>query len=153
MKPAGFWIRFLAYLIDGFIIGIPLSIIQMILSLVFLGSSLMYYDPYADELQPEMFVGYMTVAIISIILSILSGILYYGLMTSSKHQGTLGKKILGLKVVNEAGEQVSKGQAIGRYFAYILSGIIFYIGFIMIAFGKKRGLHDFICNTYVVYKE
>ncbi|MCY8692407.1 RDD family protein, partial [Bacillus spizizenii] len=33
-------------------------------------------------------------------------------------------------VVNEQGERISIGQGIGRYFAYILSGIIFYIGFI-----------------------
>lgn len=86
------------------------------------------------------------------LIMIVISVLYYGLLTASKMQGTLGKKILGLKVVNEQGERVSVGQGIGRYFAYILSGIIFYIGFIIFAFGEKKGLHDIICKTRVVYK-
>ncbi len=84
-------------------------------------------------------VTYMTIAFLpTMLIMIVISVLYYGLLTASKMQGTLGKKILGLKVVNEQGERVSVGQGIGRYFAYILSGIIFYIGFIMIAFGEKK---------------
>ncbi|MGG3800321.1 RDD family protein [Metabacillus fastidiosus] len=156
MRPAGFWIRFLAYLIDGFVLGIPLFIIQMILGFIFVGGSLMTTDfetqdpSYYDGAAAGIILVYY---FIMIVLSIAAGIFYYGLMTASKYQGTLGKMLLGLKVVNEAGEKVSKGQAIGRYFAYILSGVVLYIGFIMIAFGPKKGLHDYICNTRVVYKD
>ncbi|MED4452702.1 RDD family protein [Metabacillus fastidiosus] len=156
MKPAGFWIRFLAYLIDGFVFGIPLSIILTVLGFVFLGGSLMTtdfaaQDPYSSNGAE---VGIILVYyFISFVLGIAAAIFYYGLMTASKYQGTLGKMLLGLKVVNEAGEKVSKGQAIGRFFAYYLSSAVIYIGFIMIAFGPKKGLHDYICNTRVVYKD
>ena len=37
-----------------------------------------------------------------------------------------------------------------RYIGYIISGAIFYIGFLMILGGEKRGLHDRIAGTYVV---
>jgi uncharacterized RDD family membrane protein YckC len=41
----------------------------------------------------------------------------------------------------------------GRFSAEILSGLIFYIGYIMVAFdSEKRALHDRICNTRVIYK-
>ena len=42
-------------------------------------------------------------------------------------------------------------KATGRYFGKIISAIILYIGFIMIAFtGKKQGLHDIMAGTLVV---
>lgn len=98
-------------------------------------------------------VTYMMLAFLpTMLIMLVISVLYYGLLTASKMQGKLGKKILGLKVVNEQGGRVSAGQGIGRYFAYILSGIIFYIGFTMIAFGEKKGLHDIICKTRVVYQ-
>ncbi|KAF1678708.1 RDD family protein [Bacillus sp. SKDU12] len=149
-KPAGFWIRFLAYFIDGIIVSIPNYIILFIINTMLVAGS-KAANPYMT--QDEYFVKYMTHAFLpTMLITLVISVLYYGLLTASKMQGTLGKKILGLKVVNEQGGRVSVGQAIGRYFAYILSGIIFYIGFIMIAFGEKKGLHDIICKTRVVYK-
>ncbi|AWX23288.1 RDD family protein [Bacillus subtilis] len=149
-KPAGFWIRFLAYFIDGIIVSIPSYIILFLINSVFVAGAVAT-NPYMTE--EEYLVKYMTLAFLpTMLIMIVISVLYYGLLTASKMQGTLGKKILGLKVVNEQGERVSIGQGIGRYFAYILSGIIFYIGFIMIAFGEKKGLHDIICKTRVVYK-
>ncbi len=149
-KPAGFWIRFLAYFIDGIIVSIPNYIILFIINTMLVAGS-KAANPYMT--QDEYFVKYMTHAFLpTMLITLVISVLYYGLLTASKMQGTLGKKILGLKVVNEQGGRVSVGQAIGRYFAYILSGIIFYIGFIMLAFGEKKGLHDIICKTRVVYK-
>jgi uncharacterized RDD family membrane protein YckC len=77
--------------------------------------------------------------------------LYETLFTSSSMQGTLGKKVCGLKVTDLNGARISFGKAAGRYFAKILSGIILGIGFIMVAFTeRKQGLHDMIVGTYVV---
>jgi uncharacterized RDD family membrane protein YckC len=151
MKPAGFWIRFLAYIIDSLIVGIPMFIIQMILFVAIVGES--YSDYLMGKLNdPTLANSILIFSIISFIISLAVEVSYFGLLTASDLQGTIGKKLLGLKVVNEKGEKVSKGQAIGRYFAYLLSALILYIGFIMIAFGKKQGLHDKICKTYVVYR-
>ena len=51
------------------------------------------------------------------------------------------------------GNRVSFGRATGRYFAKIISSIILFIGYLMIAFTeKKQGLHDIIAETLVEVK-
>jgi len=84
-------------------------------------------------------------------IAYIASILYFPLMESSNYQGSLGKKWLGLRVVDEQGERIGLGRAFGRFFSKILSGIILYIGYIMVAFTeRKQGLHDKIVGTYVV---
>jgi len=64
---------------------------------------------------------------------------------------TPGKMIFKLRVVNPAGGPITWGQAIGRYFAQILSGLILCIGFIMAGFDdQKRALHDRLADTRVI---
>ena len=68
------------------------------------------------------------------------------------HGGTPGKLILGLRIVNEKGKFIGIPNAILRYVSQMLSAIIFGIGYLMIAWDKKKqGLHDKIANMYVVY--
>lgn len=77
--------------------------------------------------------------------------LYYALLESSAKQGTLGKVILGMKVVDYNNQRISFARATGRYFSKIISTIILMIGFIMIAFtSRKQGLHDMIARTLVI---
>ncbi|WBY33607.1 RDD family protein [Bacillus amyloliquefaciens] len=149
-RPAGFWIRFLAYVIDQIIIGIQIFIIQFIVTFLFAAGAAAA-DPLMTENQFTilfLIFGVIPILLISIVISIL----YFSLLTASKMQGTLGKALLGLKVVNEGGGRISIGQAFGRAFASIISKLILYIGFIMAAFGEKKTLHDIICSTRVVYK-
>ena len=74
-------------------------------------------------------------------------------MEASSKQGTLGKMVLGIIVTDEAGNRISFGRATGRYFGKILSSLILLIGYIMIAFTKKKqGLHDLLASTLVVKK-
>ncbi|MED0868379.1 RDD family protein [Bacillus spizizenii] len=63
-----------------------------------------------------------TIPVIAIIY--IFGILYYSLLTSSKMQATLGKKLMGIIVVNQYGERISFWHSFGRFFAYTLSGIL-----------------------------
>jgi uncharacterized RDD family membrane protein YckC len=74
-------------------------------------------------------------------------------MESSKYQGTLGKLMLGLKVTDEEGNRIGFWTAFGRLLSKtFLSGILF-IGYIMVAFTKKKqGLHDLIVSTVVIKK-
>jgi len=79
--------------------------------------------------------------------------LYYAIMESSPRQATLGKMVLQIIVTDNEGNRISFGRATGRNFAKIISIIILLIGFIMIAFTKrKQGLHDMIAKTLVVAK-
>jgi uncharacterized RDD family membrane protein YckC len=74
-------------------------------------------------------------------------------MESSSKRATLGKMALGIIVTDLEGKRISFGRATGRFFSKILSGIIIYIGFIMVAFtDKKQGLHDMIAGTLVIAK-
>lgn len=45
---------------------------------------------------------------------------------------------MGLKVVDLNGNRLTFGRATGRYFATILSGMIFNIGYLMAAFTEKN---------------
>lgn len=124
-RYAGFWIRFVAAIIDGIIMWVPGYIIDM-LPLGFISNS-----------------GF----------SFLIGICYHVLMNASANQGTLGKMALGIKIINSAGERITAGQAVGRYFAEFISAIILCTGFMMAGWdSKKQALHDKMANTYVIYK-
>lgn len=84
-------------------------------------------------------------------LGILIQWLWFTIPESSKWQATVGKKMLGLKVTDEKGERIGFGKANGRYWSKILSILILFIGFVMVAFTeKKQGLHDKMAGTFVV---
>ena len=130
---AGFWRRLLAYIIDGFILGAAGWVLFVIAGSVFL-----VFGP------AEVAICVLTWPL---------GWLYFALMESSKYQGTLGKMALGIIVTDMEGRRISFGRATGRYFAKIISAIIIYIGFLMIAFTeRKQGLHDMIADCLVVMK-
>lgn len=137
---AGFWLRLLAWLIDSIILGVAYFLISIPFAL---GSAFAFRDPF------EFIVGPFLIWFMGIIINWL----YYSIMESSSKQGTLGKMILGIVVTDMSGNRVSFGRATGRHFAKIISAIIFYIGFLMIAFTeKKQGLHDIIAETLVEVK-
>lgn len=78
--------------------------------------------------------------------------LYGGLCNSAVfHGATIGKRLMGLKVVDINFEELSIGRSIAREFSKFLSWIIIGFGFIMIMFSKRRqGLHDHIVGTFVI---
>ena len=63
---------------------------------------------------------------------------------SSPRQGTIGKKIFGLKVVDLEGKRVSFWRSLVRYLGMLAPGFIFYIGF-WCACGPKRS------NVYTIW--
>jgi len=68
-----------------------------------------------------------------------------------KYGATPGKMLMKIKVVAPDGGRVSYGRSTGRYFAKILSGMIFYIGFLMAFWDEEKcALHDRICQTRVI---
>ena len=129
----GFWIRVVAYLIDGILLTIVCGVVERILGIDIFASDWEHYDPTAN------------------LISLVIGWLYFALLESSPRGATVGKMAMGLRVVTGSGQRLSFMNATGRYFAKILSGIIAGIGFIMIAFtDRKRGLHDIIADTLVI---
>jgi uncharacterized RDD family membrane protein YckC len=77
--------------------------------------------------------------------------LYFALQESSSAQATVGKRVLGLKVINLEGNRIGFGQASGRFFGKILSGMILCVGYMMAGFTeRKQALHDMVAGTLVV---
>jgi uncharacterized RDD family membrane protein YckC len=127
----GFWIRLAAYILDVIILGIPIAILRFALN---------PSDPSSGH------------PVLVFVLTIVIEAAYFAGFWSSGLQATLGQKICGLRVVSASDfGKISFSRATGRFFAMILSGLIFCIGFLMIAFTeRKQGLHDMIAGTYVI---
>jgi hypothetical protein len=80
--------------------------------------------------------------------------LYFALQESSARQATLGKRALGIKVVDESARRIGFGRATGRFFGKIISSILFGIGFFLAGWtAKKQALHDMMAGTYVVFTD
>ena len=141
-RYAGFWIRFLAHIIDSII----LFVIILVLSLVgVIGAMPGFEQVTSDAYQPD------DVSIVDFIGMIVS-LIYYVAMTGSSMQATLGKKIVGIQVIREDGSKITYLRSLGRCFAYVLSYITILIGFIIAGFTKqKTALHDMVAGTRVVY--
>jgi len=137
----GFWLRVVAYLIDGILLNIGFGIVG---SLV--GIALFPADPAKLDLE-DLLSQTSEFQFVTLVVTLL----YFSLMESSPRGATVGKMIVGLRVVDEQGNRISFLRATGRFFAKIVSSIILFIGFLMIAFtDRKRGLHDIMAGTLVV---
>ncbi len=140
-RYGGFWIRFLARIIDSIVLGIARAIIILPISVIFGLSA----GPGGDNAM-----GIATL-LATIPISIALSVAYEAYFLSTRG-ATPGKMALGLKVVTAEGGPISVGLAIGRYFAMYLSAFTLMIGYIMAGFdSQKRALHDYICGTRVIY--
>lgn len=144
--PGGFWIRFVAYMIDALII----TAVTAVLVGVFAGFILLTDQP-VDHERPTAPI------ILGVLLLIFATIavnwLYEALMTSSPSGATLGKMALGLRIVRFDGAQLSFGRATARHFLkYMITPLVpFFIGYLMAAFtNRKRALHDMLADTLVI---
>lgn len=147
----GFWMRFLALVMDGIIIGIVSTIVRFPLGLAIGGVGL------GLGRNPDPF---QALAALPAILSLvgLSGLIQLALSLAyevyflSTKGATPGKMALGLSVIRADGSNLSPGLATGRYFARFLGWMTLGIGFIIAGFDReKRSLHDHICGTRVIY--
>ena len=68
-----------------------------------------------------------------------------------KYLGTPGKMLVKIKIVDaKTDNKLSLGQAVGRYFAYILSA---WDTSGLVSIKKKQGWHDKLAGTLVVKKQ
>lgn len=137
----GFGRRLIATLTDGVLL-VAFSFI-VAFAIGFVGIFIQMFNPN-DPLPLSQLI-----VISGIILSVIYYVGYW-----SKSGQTIGKTLLGIKVVGKDGGRLSGGKALLRYIGYIVSGIALSLGFLWIAFDRKRqGWHDKIAGTYVVYAE
>lgn len=140
----GFWIRFLARMIDGILVGIVSAAIQFMVA-AGIGINLSGLGG-GDREGAAVFALLALVYLIGIALN-----MAYEVYFLTNHGATPGKMMLNLKVTRSDGGPISAGRAVGRFFAHILSGMTIGIGYIIAAFDdQKRALHDHLCDTRVI---
>jgi uncharacterized RDD family membrane protein YckC len=142
VEYAGFWLRFIAMILDGFIY-------------MFLVIGAMVVVGVIGAVLRNVGVPQQTVALVvigpALFITFLGPWLYHAIQESSEARATMGKRALGIEVVGMRGERITFGQASGRFFGKILSGMILYIGFIMAGFTeRKQALHDVLASTLVI---
>jgi uncharacterized RDD family membrane protein YckC len=155
VQYAGFWLRVVAYLIDGVVVGlafmalfIPFAVMTGLTAA--LGSIHPGEDPrdVGALLGGTFFLGLATV----VSLAIVGGWLYHAKMESSSWQATLGKKALNLRVTDMAGARVTFARATGRHFAKLITGLIpLGVGFALAGLTERRqALHDMLAGCLVL---
>ncbi|RST75288.1 RDD family protein [Siminovitchia acidinfaciens] len=126
-NPGGFWRRLLGILLDAIVIGIPLGIIAYILT---------------GETEGNAFTNLLS-------------FLYYLILPVAWMGYTVGKRIVGVRIVKVNGEKVGIGTMFLRTFvAGIVYAVTIGIALIVSAFmvglrEDKRAIHDLIAGTYV----
>ena len=150
---AGFWLRLVAYIIDG-VISCLAFVVLLIPLFVLTGAGaalgrIISEGDVGDDVSAFLGAGFI-LGFFGIILVV--SWLYYALSESSSWQATPGKKMLNLKVTDMTGRPISFGRASGRYFAKIITGMIpLAIGYIMAGFTeKKQAIHDMIASCLVL---
>jgi uncharacterized RDD family membrane protein YckC len=144
----GFWRRLLAFIIDKAIVyALCLSFSLILLLAVGLGSDILTIT--ASPLE-KISHGAGAFAFLSVFLSIIIDMTYFTWFHGISGQ-TPGKMLLRLRVIGANGEPITPGTAFLRWTGYLLSGIVFFSGFLWIAFDRrKQGWHDKIALTLVV---
>ncbi len=130
---AGFWLRFLALLID------TLILMPIVYTLAYTVYGSAYFTSAAFIQGPADL-------IINYVLPIAVTIAFWKWKSA-----TPGKMILNLKIVDTNGGQPSTGQFVGRYFAYLVSMLPLFLGYFWVAWDRhKQAWHDKLARTYVI---
>ena len=125
VEYAGFWIRFVASFVDTLVLLFPLALIDAI---------------FGDE------------SILTMLLYLILWGAYISYFLSSKWKGTVGKRVLGLEVLDLNFEQLTLKEAIVRYLFSLISYTFIIPLFMMFFTDKKQTFHDYYANTLVVDK-
>lgn len=142
LRYAGFWYRLLAWVVDYVLALIVTLVIVLPIGFVY-GLMMM-----GSATGPEIEAGAEP---LGQVFGILIAWLYWTVFESSGWQATPGKRMLGLRVTDQDGRRIGFGRANARYWSKILSTLILFIGFLMVAFTRrKQGLHDLIASTLVL---
>jgi uncharacterized RDD family membrane protein YckC/ribosomal protein L40E len=150
IRYAGFWVRFVAYIIDAIVLGTVTSIVTVPLFIHYLGQfsdySWLSSAASGGTLPSGFWIFYGWYFLASFLIETI-----YFTVAIGKWGRTLGKMALRIKVVKPDGSRVSYWRAFGRGLAYYLNQFTLGFSFLIIAFtSKKRGLHDYIADTVVI---
>jgi uncharacterized RDD family membrane protein YckC len=138
--------RLVAYILDGIIIAIVLTVIFTIGALVFFAGSTVVDNRVTNVSTVGAVVGG-----ILFLIGFLVGLLYFPYFWVNGG-ATIGMRPFNLKVVRDKdGGPIGWGTGILRLIGLWIAGAVFYLGFIWIFIDKRRrGWQDLIAGTLVV---
>lgn len=152
VRAAGFPRRMAAAIVDGLIVLATTAGLTFVAALA-LGVPL----PKAKELGPDLLVAGlldrspMAVGAIGLLLGI--GALYHIYFGGITGQ-TLGKRMLGLRVISSRGTAPGAGRGMVRFLALLVSMFPAGLGWLWCLFDReRRALHDHLAGTYVIVDE
>jgi|CZKI01.1.fsa_nt_gi uncharacterized RDD family membrane protein YckC len=142
----GFGLRFVAKFIDGIVLFLAGLAVNMTVAAILFGTP-NYFGRALMAVSAHQRLVFQAITIPSgMVLAIA-----YACFFISRWDATPGKMVMGLKIVRSDGAKLSIGRIVGRYFAEWVSGIILFIGYLMVIFDdERRALHDRICDTRVI---
>jgi uncharacterized RDD family membrane protein YckC len=142
---AGFWIRFLALLLDGVVLSL---VVQPIVFLSGPGFEVETTENAAGEIQSFNFDGgeFAIASLISVALYVA-----YFTIAIGRWGQTVGALAVSIKVVHPDGTLVSYGGAFLRYIGSWISALILWIGYLMMIWDRrKQTLHDKMAGSVVI---
>lgn len=147
-RYGGFWRRSIAYLIDEAILYF-ISLILFLIGLLALGlkeDMIAHVLTSPDDLTRGMGIP----GLLYIAASLVAGMTYFTWFHGIAGR-TPGKMLLGLRVIQASGEPMTPGVAFLRWVGYLISGLLFCLGFLWVAIDRrKQGWHDKIAATVVI---
>jgi uncharacterized RDD family membrane protein YckC len=160
LRPAGFWIRLVAGLIDLTILGIPLAVFASFLS-VAMGSWRFFLELPPGE-TPDQIRALFGPSFVALMFGffLLIEWAYFAILESSSWRGTVGKFVLGLYVGDDHENPVSLCQASlrftsGRLLMHVPAVGPYYLFVDCVCIGVnpgKRAIHDMVSGCRVLRK-
>lgn len=139
-RPAGFWLRFWAWLVDSAILAIVLALLSFLVKLAFGVAIVSFLVGLVERglagsfgailALIAFFLGWVVMALVLWFLEQLLGFLYYAFFDSSGSRATPGKQLLSLWVVDAQNQQISFARAIIRHlfkFAALFPALIVFL--------------------------
>ena len=140
---AGFWWRLLAYIIDSVIVSNLLSLFTADIT------APLYKKIAANAIKPEDLPLFFKITM----LNFLVFSLYNAILEATPMQGSLGKRLCQLVVVDTDGRRLSFARALARNLSKLLSQMVFLIGYLAVLWDdRKQAWHDKIAKTYVLIR-
>lgn len=151
-EPAGFWPRLGGYIIDYAVMWVMFYAIWTFFAKDWIGEP---PDQSAPQ-TPEDLINSLNVYLPFLLKqwSIYFPMHFvYHVLLNGTFGATIGKMIIGARIVKLDGDRIGYGRAALRYLGARISDIC-YIGYFFVAFrDDKRALHDLIASTRVIYKQ
>ncbi|MCB8819985.1 RDD family protein [Microvirga rosea] len=145
---AGFWRRVPAFALDLFLITIAMMALDYIYILTV---GLPLNVAFTSQAAGSTVSAHYKPTGFGIAIGIIIGILYFSAFESSERKATLGKRAMGLVVIDEQGSRISFMHAIGRSCCKVISWGLFGLGFFMAGWtNRKQALHDLLTHCLVM---